>query len=59
MGRSLSLLSFEEAQSPLEVRSLMSTDAWLILRAVFDVCGIVGCLLALRCAFKHGYRMHV
>jgi hypothetical protein len=37
----------------------MSSELWLLVRVVFDVCGIVGCALALRCALKHGYRIHI
>ena len=36
----------------------MSLDDWLILRAFWDVCGIVGCAIALRCLWKHYGRMH-
>ena len=37
----------------------MSTEWWTLIRVVFDVCGTVGCVLALRCALKHGYRVHI
>lgn len=52
-------LSICEAALRYGIRSLMLTEYWTILRVVFDVCGIVGCALALRCALKHGYRVHI
>lgn len=37
----------------------MSYDNWLILRALWDACGIFGCAVAIRCAWKHYGRIHV
>jgi hypothetical protein len=37
----------------------MSTDDWLILRAVGDVAGIICAIIALRCFLKHHGRIHV
>jgi len=37
----------------------MLTEWWPLIRVVFDVCGIVGCAIALRCRLKHSGRIHV
>jgi len=37
----------------------MSTNWFMVLRVVFDVCGIIGCAIALRCGLKHHGRIHV
>jgi hypothetical protein len=37
----------------------MSYDDWLILRGLWDACGIVSSVIALRCVWKHYGRVHV